>query len=295
MIRESKNEVRLKAPAKINLTLDLISKRRDGYHNILSVMQTISLFDDIIIRKTSNPGINVFCNDAYLSNNKNNLVYKITQDILDEYKITSGVSIKLFKRIPVGAGLGGGSSDCATALKGLIELFKLNITKYGALRMCKKYGMDVPFFYMGGTVLVSGTGCTLKKISDHPRVGVLLVKPKYSLITSEIFNLVKPRDFNSKYLRTPKIIDAINKKNIKWISRDFYNGLENVVSRSYPEIIDLKKSVLESGALGSGMTGSGPTVFGYFEDFQKARKAAESLKSKFNNIETFVTKTINED
>lgn len=287
------DSVKLKAPAKINLTLNLVSKRHDGYHNISSVMQTIALFDNIIIRKSKLPGIKVFSNIPYLPTDKNNLVYKIAQDLMNEYKIDCGITIKIFKRIPIGAGLGGGSSDCATTLKAIIKLFQLSISKYQTYKICERYGADVPFCFMGGTVLTSGIGNILKKLPEHPKTIVLLVKPKFSVSTARIYKLTDKKEIQLRTSASQKIIHAIKNCDIKMIAENFYNALESSTADLYPDIYKIKNIMLKNNALGSCMSGSGPTVFGYFENFYTAKKAAAQIEKKFPQATTFLTQTFN--
>jgi 4-diphosphocytidyl-2-C-methyl-D-erythritol kinase len=288
-------EVRLKAPAKINLTLNIISKRLDGYHNISSIMQTVSLYDDVLIRKSKLPGIKIFTNLPNLPRDRNNLVFKLVENLINEYNIQSGVLVKLFKRIPMSAGLGGGSSDCAAALLGMIKLFKLPITTYAAYNICKKYGADVPFCYMGGTVLAESTGANLKRLPEHPSTLVLIALQNFYLSTRKIYDLFD-KNFSVNYkknykIKNEKLITGIKIKNKKKIAHNFHNDLEKVSTSLCPQINKIKKIMLDNGALGSSMTGSGPSVFGYYEDFSTAQAAVKILKNNFPLISTFLVHT----
>lgn len=286
-------QIFLKAPAKINLTLDVVSKRPDGYHNISSIMQTISLFDDIKIIKTSLPGVKLFTNVSYLPNDNRNLAYKIADDLLKRFKIDYGVTIKIFKRIPIGAGLAGGSTDCATTLKGMIKLFNLPISTYQAYKICEKYGADVPFCFMGGTALAKGIGNVLHRISAHPQTFVVLVKPVFFVSTERIYHMLDLEKI--KYVGSGKIINAIKNKNRKAIALNFNNALENPVVSLHPVIAKIKNEMIKHGALGASMSGSGPTVFGYFRNYYSASCAAKILRMKFPKSSVFITRTFNKN
>ncbi len=283
--------VKLKAPAKINLTLDVLDKRSDGMHNIVSVMQTISLFDDVVIKKTILPGIRIFSNVEWLCDS-NNLVYRLAEDILREYNLDCGLTIKLYKRIPIGAGLAGGSSDCATALKCLIKLFDLKLSMAQIHRTCEKYGADVPYCFFGGTMLVKGIGNILKRLPHHSKAVVLLAKPNFfvSNKTKKIFEMFDQKNFSNSH--TEKIISAIKNRNIKDIAENFSNSLEYVTANLCPQIKQIKNFMLQNDAFGACMSGSGPTVFGYFENFNIAKKTAVKIQNKFRYVTTFVTRTL---
>jgi len=286
-------EVRLKAPAKINLTFDIISKRADGYHNISSVMQNIALCDDVLIRKSNTPGIRLLSNLPNVPRDKNNLVYKIIEDLIQEFEIKSGVVIKLFKRIPLGAGLAGGSSDCATALIGMKKLFKLPITTYGAYNICKRYGSDVPFCFMRGTVLVTGNGSVLKKLPDHPSTVILLAVPKFFMSTTKVYkNFDKNFEIRHKEnFKLNKILKGLKIRNKKRIAENLYNEFEEISSSLCWTIREIKQVMLDHGALGASMSGSGPTVFGYYETFNSAQKSIDIIKKNFPSVSIMLTHT----
>jgi 4-diphosphocytidyl-2C-methyl-D-erythritol kinase len=284
------NEIYLYAPAKINLTLDIISKRPDGYHNISSVMQTISLSDSIKIEKTRLPGVKILSNINWLAKDENNLVYRIASDLINEYNLDFGVRIKLFKRIPIGAGLAGGSADCAATLKGMIELFDLRISTCKAYKICERYGADVPFCFMGGTALAKGIGNILHRLPNHPKTYVLLAKPKFSLSTEKIYKMIKAKDMR---LSDPKkIINAIKFKNRKAIAANFHNTFESIVTSSHPIIAQIKETMIKNGGLGACMSGSGPTVFGYYDNFEDAKKTASLIENTFPPTKTYFAKTL---
>lgn len=282
------NEIRLKAFAKLNLTFDVVGKLSNGYHDILSVMQTISLHDDLIISMRSDSMVKLRTNVPWLPINANNLVYKVASDLISQYGLC-GVNIKLFKRIPSGAGLGGGSSDCAATLIGMREMFSLPISDEQAAEILEQYGADVPFFLTQGTCLVSGIGNVIKKLPPHPYAAIVLVKPKFSCSTRKIYSKL---DLNC--VREPNITDmlkAITFGNLKFIARNFYNALETVVVPIHPIIENIKQNMIDNGALGSSMTGSGSVVFGYFRKRNIAMNAAEALRKNFEGMNVIVTST----
>lgn len=284
------NEIYLYAPAKINLTLDIISKRPDGYHNISSVMQTISLSDSIKIEKTRLPGVKIFSNIHWLAKNENNLVYRIASDLINEYKLDFGVKIKLFKRIPIGAGLAGGSSDCAATLKGMIELFDLPISTHKAYKICERYGADVPFCFMGGTALAKGIGNILHRLPNHPKTYVLLAKPKFSTSTKKIYRLIKEKDMGT--YNPKKIIKAIKLQDQNAIAANFHNTFESIVTFSHPIIAQIKETMIKNGALGSCMSGTGSTVFGYYANIEDAKKTASLIENTFPATKIYLAKTL---
>ncbi len=284
------DQVFIKAPAKINLTLSIVSKREDGYHNINSVMQTISLFDDVKIKKTVLPGVKLFTNLPYLPHDDKNLVYKMAKDLIEEYKIDYGVTINLYKRIPVGAGLAGGSTDCAATLKGMRKLFNLPISTHQAYQICERYGADVPFCYMGGTALAKGIGNILHRLDDHPQTFVVLVKPAFSISTEKIYKMLDMEEV--KKVGSGKVINAIKTQNIKAIAANFYNALEAPAAFLHPQILKIKEALLRNGALGAIMSGSGSAVFGYFGSYYSAKKAARNLNMNFKTDLIFVGKTL---
>ena len=286
----------LKAPAKINLFLDVLSRRDDGYHDISSVMQSVSLFDDIVISKTNSPGVKLITNSDRVPHDEKNLAYRVANDLLNRYKTKTGVVIKIFKRIPVGAGLAGGSTDCAATLKGILKLFKLYIPKDDIYKICERYGADVPFCYEGGTVLATGIGNVLRRITPHPKTIIVLAKPDFSISTKYVYEKIELANKNNKnnyhHVDLNKMIEALKHGDRKSIASKLYNVFEKIVAEQHPVIIDIKNMLLENGALGASMTGTGSAVFGYFDNYSHAKRAYLSLKKNFIRIETYLVKTI---
>lgn len=274
----------LKARAKINLALDVISKREDGYHNLIMIMQTLNLHDTIYIKKADANTLKLSTNINRLPVNEKNIVYKAAQVLIEKYNIKDGVIINLHKNIPISAGLGGGSSDCASTLIGMRTLFKLNITNDELLQIGKSLGADVPYCLQRGTMLAEGIGDKLTKLPDHPPVYVLLAKPPINVSTALIFSQFD----NTKVMSRPNIeemITNLKNKNLKKVASGFCNVLETVTEKMHPIIISIKEIMISNNALGAIMSGSGPTVYGYFENKKDANKAFACINSDFPEID----------
>jgi len=284
------NHMHIKAKAKINLALDVVGKRDDGYHELRMIMQEIELYDLLNIRRIRRPIIQLRSNQPWLPVDERNLVCRAVKTVMEKYSLPGGVQIYLHKVIPVGAGLAGGSSDCAAALKAMNKLFNLSLSSRELLEIGASLGSDVPFCLVGGTALAEGRGELLTKLPPHPSVYVLLAKPAFSVSTASVF---KGFDMNMVHER-PDIdgmIRALEEKNLKGITDRLYNALEQVTERKRPIISDIKEIMLKNGALGVLMTGSGPTVYGYFTDRKIASQTLNQLKKSFPKIrDIFLTR-----
>jgi len=264
--------VHLESTAKVNLRLDILKKREDGYHELRTILQKINLHDLLHFSLKKERGISIKTNHPNLPVGKRNLVYQAVQSILKKSDYRGGVLIEIEKRIPLGAGLGGGSSNAATTLKAMNQLLKINLPKKELMTMGLEIGADVPFFFSGGAAIASGIGERLKKI-ELPGLWFVLIYPNFEVSTRwayQNFILTKRKfHFNlHRLLRTHKEIS-----NLLW------NDLEGVVSRKYPQIGVMKKMLYSAGALGALMTGSGPTVFGVFSEEGGASKAYKKVKN----------------
>lgn len=280
----------LKARAKINLTLDVLGKREDGYHDIEMIMQTVNLYDTVSIRKTLKDEIRLITNLRWLPSDDKNLAYKAADIIKQRYNIKTGVFIELKKKIPVAAGLAGGSSDAAAVLIGMRTLFKLNITTEDLMAIGKELGADVPYCIMRRTALAQGIGDKLTRLPNCPECYVVLAKPAVSVSTAHIYKSI---DNNIIDVRpnTQLVIQAIKDKDIHTIAKNMYNVMEKVTASEHPIIEELKKILMERGALGAVMSGSGPTVFGIFDDQAKAKDAYYRLKVDSQAKDVFLTTT----
>lgn len=271
------DEISLKALAKINLGLDVLGKREDGYHEVRMVMQTIHLYDRVEIKKTRSPHIHVETNLYYLPVNEDNLVYRAAKLMKDEFQIKEGVRIVLQKFIPVAAGLAGGSSDAAAVLVGLNRIFNLGLKQNKLMELGLKIGADVPFCIMRGTALAEGIGEKLTALPPMPKCPVLIAKPAISVSTKAVYEGLKLYD-GMEHPDIDGVMEGIQQKDLKGVASHMGNILETVTIPMYPVIEDIKKLMLENGALNAMMSGSGPTVFGLFPNEKEIRRAYEALK-----------------
>ncbi|MCL1935424.1 MAG: 4-(cytidine 5'-diphospho)-2-C-methyl-D-erythritol kinase [Defluviitaleaceae bacterium] len=276
----NKNFVTLKANAKINLALGVVSKRKDDYHNLKMVMQTLLLHDSIFIKKIDSSKIKINTNLPWLPTDEKNLVYKAVNVMQKKYKLSGGVYIEIVKNIPISAGLGGGSADCAATLISLRKLYNLNISMEELRDVGRSLGADVPYLLTQGTAFVEGTGDIITKLNPHPFVYIVLAKPKFNVSTEIVFKKLSKYPFIDNSKKINAMLTAIKNKNIYEISKNFFNDLEIVTATKYPIIYDIKRIMLENGAIGSIMSGSGPTVFGYFLTKKQAFNAIKILQKK---------------
>lgn len=284
--------IKLNARAKINITLDVLGKRDDGYHDLSMIMQTINLCDNVFIKKTNNENIELRSNLVWMPCDSRNLVYKAAEAIMKKYDIKQGVSIELTKNIPVAAGLAGGSSDCAATLVGMRSLFKLPINNDELMAIGKELGADVPYCIMRGTALAEGIGEKLTPLPPFPNCYVLVCKPPINVSTAAVFgsfdiNKVDKRPDNNK------MIELIKNKDLNGICQNMCNALESVTIANYPIVADIKKAMIDNKALGSMMSGSGPTVFGFYKDYGTALEALKEIRHSFKIKEVYVTTIYN--
>ena len=269
----------LKAYGKINLGLDVLRKREDGYHDVRMIMQTVGLYDKIDIYLKETPGIEIVTNLFYLPVNENNLVYKAARLLMDEFHVTHGIRIHLKKFIPVSAGMAGGSSDAAAVLFGVNKMFQLGLSREDLMERGLKIGADVPYCVMRGTALSEGIGEILTPLPDMPQCKVLIAKPGVSVSTKFVYeNLNLNRLKEEDHPDIDGIIKAIKDHNIHQISQRMGNVLETVTIPEYPVIAQIKEKLKELGAVNAMMSGSGPTVFGIFISPKAAENAYEELR-----------------
>ena len=281
--------IKLKSRAKINLTLDVIGKREDNYHNLSMIMQTLSLHDSIYIKKIEKKRITLKSNLAYLPSDSRNIAYKAAQVMIDKFKIDQGVYIEITKRIPVAAGLAGGSGNCAAVLKGMNKLFELNLSLEELMEIGASIGSDVPYCIMEGTALAEGRGEVLTPIKECPDFYVVLAKPDARVSTASVYgNLVLEKI--EKHPNTEKMILAIENKDKDILCQELCNVLETVTITQKPVVGKIKKYMLEQGASGALMSGSGPTVFALFDSKEKAELVAENAKKRFGLEDVILTK-----
>lgn len=288
----SNNDISLKALAKINLGLDVVRRREDGYHEVRMIMQTIQLYDRLDIKRTQEPGIQIQTNLSFLPVNENNLIYKAAKLLMDEFSITDGVSVKLDKRIPVAAGMAGGSTDAAAMLIGVNRLFSLGLTKRQLMERGVQIGADVPYCIMRGTALAEGIGEALSPLPPMVKCPVLIAKPSISVSTKFVYQNLKLDDMTI-HPDIDRLIDDIKAKNLHDIAAHMGNVLETVTIPNYPVIDEIKKHMLSNGALGAMMSGSGPTVFGLFDNEDTAKKAYKAMRSSHLARQVYLTSIYN--
>lgn len=288
----SNNDISLKALAKINLGLDVVRRREDGYHEVRMIMQTIHLYDRLDIKRTKETGIQIQTNLSFLPVNENNLIYKAAKLLMDEFSITDGVSVKLDKRIPVAAGMAGGSTDAAAMLIGVNRLFSLGLTKRQLMERGVQIGADVPYCIMRGTALAEGIGEALSPLPPMVKCPVLIAKPSISVSTKFVYQNLKLDD-TTIHPDIDRLIDDIKAKNLHDIAAHMGNVLETVTIPNYPVIDEIKKHMLSNGAVGAMMSGSGPTVFGLFDDEDTAKKAYKAMRSSHLARQVYLTSVYN--
>ena len=285
--------VTIKAPAKVNLTLDVTGKRPNGYHDLKMIMQTISVFDEIKLSLTEEEKIDLHMNkelpDKILA--EKNLVYKAAALMKEKFDIKGGFDIELQKNIPAAAGLAGGSSDCAATLIAINEVCELGLTTQELCDIGVKLGADVPFCIRKGTMLSEGIGEILTPLTPFKDVWVVLVKPDISVSTAYVYtHLDLP---NLKYHPdTDKAIECIDNGDIAGLSNVLSNVLETVTVPEYPVLTEIKEFLVQNGAAGSLMSGSGPTVFGIFKNKEDARRAYDKANEKYIGYDVLICQTM---
>ncbi len=285
-------EISVKALAKINLGLDVVRRREDGYHEVRMIMQTIHLFDRLEIKKTSSGGITMTTNLSFLPTNENNLVYQAAKLLKDEFGIRDGIDIRLHKHIPVSAGMAGGSTDAAAVLYGMNRMFQLGLKRDELMRRGVKIGADVPYCIMRGTALAEGIGEKLTALPPMVKCPVLIAKPPISVSTKFVYEHLK-LDETTVHPDIDRLVEDIRQKDLAKIAADMGNVLETVTIPNYPVIAEIKEHMLRHGAVNAMMSGSGPTVFGLFEDTAQAREAYESMQASGLARQVYLTSIYN--
>ncbi|MDR3274433.1 MAG: 4-(cytidine 5'-diphospho)-2-C-methyl-D-erythritol kinase [Endomicrobium sp.] len=276
----------LKAPAKINLFLEIKNKRTDGYHNLTSIMQTVSLYDELYF-EPARKEISFECSDKFLPAGDANIVCKAVKAVKQYYDINKGVKVYLKKEIPAGAGLGGGSSDAAAVIKALIKLWNIKTTKYELEQIAVELGADVPFFLTGGTALCEGIGEIITPLKSIDKLNIIIVNPSFSVSTSSVYRKIKCPLTNQVKIHTIKNLICNNLFNTKEAFKSCFNRLEEFVFPDYPKIAEIKKVLNKLGCV-SLMSGSGSTVFGIFNSIIKTKQLQCKL-SKYSCKIWFVT------
>ncbi len=285
-------DISVKALAKINLGLDVVGKREDGYHEVCMVMQTIHLFDRLDISKNRSGQITMETNLSFLPTNENNLVYKAAKLLTDEFEIKDGIHVQLHKHIPVAAGMAGGSTDAAAVLYGINRIFELGLTKEQLMERGVKIGADVPYCVMRGTALAEGIGEKLTKLPPMVKCPVLIAKPQISVSTKFVYDNLKLNSA-TEHPDIKRLVTDIKEKDLYKIAGDMGNVLETVTIPAYPVIAEIKEHMKEHGALNAMMSGSGPTVFGLFDKEETAVEAYEAMKASGLAKQVYLTSIYN--
>lgn len=278
------NSIGLKSRAKINLSIDVLGKRQDGYHIVEMIMQTIDLYDNLKITQIEEDSIKIKSNSQDIPLNQDNIVYKAANILKEKFNIKKGIEISIQKNIPVAAGMAGGSSNAAAVLVGLNRIWDLGLTQLELKEIALQLGADVPFCITGGSALAQGIGEELTDIKGlNENIHILICKPNIFVSTKEVYqsldmNEIKKRPDNQK------LIDALQVNDVKYVSENMVNVLEEVTSSKYNEINQIERIIMDNKALGSMMSGSGPTVFGLFDNKEYAIRAKEELLQNYNQV-----------
>ena len=284
--------MRLQAFAKINLGLDVLGKREDGYHEVRMIMQTIRMYDQLDMRKSVEPGIHLTTNKKYIPVDENNLVWRAAKLMMDTCGIMEGVSIHLHKVIPVAAGMAGGSSDAAATLVGMNRLFHCGLSKEKLMELGVQIGADVPYCVLRGTALAEGIGEKLTVLPPMPDCWILIGKPGISVSTKYVYTTL---DLNTDTVHPD--IDGMKKaledRNLYGITERMGNVLQDVTIPAYPEVERIKEQMKTLGAVNAMMSGSGPAVFGIFDNEEKAQKACQKLRESGSCQQVFLTVPFN--
>lgn len=271
-----------KAPAKINLSLDVLGRRHDGYHNVEMVMTTIDLSDRIELENIEKDEIKVSLESRYVPNDERNLAYKAAKILKNKYNIKQGVSIKIKKNIPVSAGLGGGSSDAAAVLRGLNRLWSLGIPLEELATLGLEIGSDVPFCVMNTTALVKGRGEIIEKLPPPPSCWVVLAKPNIGVSTKTIFQHVAMEQMT--HPQTEEIIQSLYTGDLTRLGDHLGNSLESITLELHPEVQRIKKRIRSLGATNVIMSGSGPTVYSLVKRESTAQRIYNGLRGFCNEV-----------
>ena len=284
----------LNANAKINLTLDILGTREDGYHEVAMIMQEISLHDTLSMGKINQDislTIVIEGQQGTLPADESNLCWKAAALVQKEYNLQEGVEIHLTKRIPMAAGLAGGSADAAAVLKGMNHLFRLGMTEARLCELGARLGSDIPFCIMGGTMLATGRGEVLTRLPSFPRLSVVLAKPPVGVSTAWAYKTYDA-GYDGPHPDNEAMLEAIHGGDAHKAASLLCNVLEGVTETEHPVIADYKRLMMEHGAMASMMSGSGPTVFGLVREKQQAWHLADTLKKYDGEAGVFVAETL---
>ena len=282
------DKITIKAPAKINLGLDVLRKREDGYHEVHMIMQTVTLFDELTFEKTEKQGITLATNHETIETDERNLIVKAAKLFLEYFSIEQGLSIYLKKQIPVAAGMAGGSTDAAATLKAMAQLLEVQTDKETLCKLGVKIGADVPYCILQGTVLSQGIGEILTPLKPAPDCFVLLIKPPIEVSTKFVYENLKVQELKS-HPDMEGIQRAIEAGDLYGMCKRLENVLESVTIPAHPIIQEIKELALQQGAISALMSGSGPTVFAIFEEEMQAKAAKKVFEEAKISNEIYLT------
>ena len=288
------DKIELKAYGKINIGLDVIRKREDGYHDLDMIMQTVGVYDDVIISRedgTQTYEIEVSTDADILPNDKGNLAFMAAKVLMEAYEIKSKVKIHINKRIPIAGGMAGGSADCAAVLRGVNQLFQLGLTDEQLQEYGVKLGADVPYCIVGGTKRAQGIGEILTDLPTPPKCYVIIAKPDAFVSTKFVYSHIRPAQIEN-HPDIDGIIESIKAGDLYGMCEKIANVMEDVTIPEYPIIQKVKDILKSNGAVNALMSGSGPTVFGIYDDEEKAKQSMDVLSGKEFVSQLYLTKFI---
>lgn len=285
-------ELHLNAYAKVNLTLDVGAERPDGYHEIESVMHTIALHDSITLREAGSGTEVVVKDGSTVPSDHRNLVARTAEMLREMFGVTRPLQIELTKRIPVAAGLGGGSSDAAVTLLGLVQMWKLRLERRELLALAVRLGADVPFFLEGGGAVARGKGERITYLPPLPTTWTVLARPRVEVSTAWAYRQLPSGGIPARP-NTAAMIDAVSREDVRGVGRLLHNVFEDVIARTHPAVKEIHARILRGEAYGASMSGTGPTVFGLMANEAAARKIADDLRA-VPDVDVHVTRTFAE-
>ena len=283
-----RDKMYVKAYGKVNLGLDVLRRREDGYHEVKMIMQTVSIYDGLDFEKTDSGKIEIESNVFFVPTDESNLIYKAAKLLFDEYGIASGLKITLKKFIPVSAGMAGGSTDAAATLFAVNRMFDLKLSLKQLMEYGGKLGADIPYCLMRGTALSEGIGEKLTRLPNMVQCPVLIAKPPVNVSTKFVYENMHIEQVKA-HPDIDGMIEAIKEQDIDKIAAKMGNVLENVTVKEYPQIQELKQMMMDTGAINAMMSGSGPTVFGLYRTEEEAYKAKEIVKESGIARQVYVT------
>ena len=284
-------ELHLNAYAKVNLTLSVLGQRNDGYHEIETVLHTIALHDSITLREAG-AAVELIVRDGTVPDDHRNLVVRAAQVLREMFRVDRNVQIELTKRIPVAAGLGGGSADAAVTLLGLVQMWKLRLDGRELMALAAKLGSDVPFFLEGGAAVARGRGERLTYLPPLPTTWMVLARPRVEVSTEWAYRQITPNAVSPRP-DTAAMVDAVRREDVREVGRLLRNVFEGVIGTTHPIVAELKQRILRGESYGAGLSGTGPTVFGLMANEAAARKIVDELRM-LPDVDVQVTRTFAE-